>query len=182
MGTETSLKMKKHSQVLLVKQNDPVFEQTWCDKVLPIKWLPRWEYHFFIFVLGICHSLISSLVWENLSRILSYKDPHSAISLIWAISLSSLHIRVLLSLCLIFWLILNYKTHSCQFSSLFCYHWKMKSSEFPTVFNDKWKKRCLWSAFILSQEITAFFWQCNKRTKRWQFISHFTAFRHLKVT
>lgn len=69
-----------------------------CNNVPPVKWLTGWKYRISFSSLEICCSL-STLVWRNSSRILSYEDSHSEISHIWSIS-SSLEIRVLLSLCL----------------------------------------------------------------------------------
>ena len=123
--------------------------------------------------LEICCSLIGCLVWENLSRVLSYEDSHSEISLIWSISSSSLQIRVLLSLSLYLLIDLVIVKHvpvNFLLFSIIAGKWKILNFQMCSMTAEsRLQKWCLWSSFILSQKMTTFFWQCNKKTKRWQF-------------
>lgn len=106
-----------------------------------------------------------------MSRILSYEESHSEISL--SISSSSLQIRVLLSLCLhllIDLIIVKHTPLSFLLFSIITTRWKSLNSQLCSMTAESILQKCLWS-FLKRDGILS---PMHKKNKRWQFISHFT--------
>lgn len=136
--------------------------------MLPIKWLTGWESRISFLSLEIHCSCISSSVWENSSRTLAYEDS------LWPTSSSSVEIRVLPSLCLR--LLLDYIiVKHIPLSVFFSFLLLVENEKVPTVFSESWKQTSeMVTSFVIFWKMTAFFGQYNKKTRRWQFISHIT--------